>query len=425
VNFLAGLAGTMAAILLFTGVSAGGGQVGGEDSRTDAGLMLLRDLREQLQDAEDHGNKLSVKFEHLMDEAQAHRRLFVLVALSDYSYLDECDAAILIRRLSEVDSAVARGYYEQGADRHFSLMSALTDAREVADMINECAPESFAFADVTLGVVRRLFQNHEDGKVRDARSQRVYLTLRQSIRNRNRSLIDSAPDKVKGGCLVPTIDRQVSDLGVLVAVARTITPGYFLEFRTARDGQERHEAEEKARKGRRALVVRAQEETNKLIREWRSCSVPLCADARDNDGDGSADAADLGCQTGAGGRYDPDDQGEEDAGHGTRVLCDIDPASTGPRTFRDFSVNSGDELVGFNLRNVTSGELIFAKGVEVDPDFAAGGPFSLGASVCGPGTATTVSWRVEEVGIIWDYAVTKVEGVMPQPQPIVASGSTR
>ena len=118
-----------------------------------------------------------------------------------------------------------------------------------------------------------------------------------------------------------------------------------------------------------------------------------CKDKVDNDGDGKVDADDVGCQTGPGGAYDPEDTNEGDS-----VVTDI----CVPGAINVQHVEPGATSVQRHLLRI--GGTIFVERAIGDVDFTSGA-VDLGTDPCGPGTSVIVSWIVSGTTVVYDVAV--------------------
>jgi hypothetical protein len=426
-----GAVGIVVALLASLVVAAGsmGGEVTiGDGSRSEVGTDLLQQARRALENAEDRAKAGGEAYGKPVRLASKALKTFITWGFDRYEYFDTCNTRILLNLLLEIDADVGRGYFEQGSDRVGSLDEALSGARNVVVSIEGCAPGFESRADDLLSSVRRLIRLHEDGKVADQAGQRGYANLRTRIHNDNRNLITSAPDQVKGGCEIPGVYRSLEIYIGWVTNGVMTSPEFLLDFKRPKNAKQRRVADAVAERVRRSSAQQAQTAVTGLLRDWKECSPADCADAEDNDGDGSIDVADLGCaHSSFSNGLDVDDRSEEASEVPSSICPPVGVAATGqsPSAAHLINANSGDELLRWSVFDADTGQVLLAMDDD-QPGFTAGESASLGDSLCGPGTSATVRWRVEGTRVTWDFTVLKGDpDVAPRPSRIVVAGNTR
>ena len=409
-------------LALATG-SSGSAASDEEQSRSDAGAELLAQARRHLSNSEDHVNAGGAAYAEPIRKASERHKTFVLAAFAGYRYLEACDTGGLLYRVLEVDAGVNRGYFQERGDRVETLAEALQGARDLAEFVEGCSPGFAPRADEVLRDVRKLKREREDGRVGDRPGQTKYVKLLSEIRDDNRNLVASSPDQVNGGCEVPGFYRNLATYIGWATSGVMTTPQFLLGFNPPKSAKHERDADAVAKVVRRESVEGAYDATTRMIRAWKACSPPECEDGVDNDDDGMSDAGDVGCKSGPAGDYDPEDESENKAEMST-VVCG-GPGTSGIATHHMTNGNAGDDVIGLALHNVSTGAPIFVKG-PFDSDLDGGGPAPLGDSVCGPGTVTSVTWRVDGTSVIWDFTIVKEDKEAAPPRHrIVAVANTR
>jgi hypothetical protein len=205
------------------------------------------------------------------------------------------------------------------------------------------------------------------------------------------------------------------------------SPEFVLGFKRPKNVKQRRVANEVAERVRRSSAQEAQTAVTRMLRDWKECSPADCADAEDNDGDGSIDVADLGCTYSSfSNGHDVDDRSEEASELPSATCPPVGVAATAqfPSGAHLINANSGDELRRWSVFDADTGQVLLAMDDD-QPGFTTG-ESALGDSVCGPGTSTSVRWSVEEAKVTWDFTVLKGDpDVAPRPRRIVVAGNTR
>ena len=420
----AGLVGALCSVLVPAAISLGGSDEPGS-GRSAAGTRALKQMRHGLERAEDRARAADGEYRDALEDARQGRLLFVKAAFGDYTYLDACEASELLLEAEGASTFAGRGFYEQGERREKFLTKARTAGRNLLNLVVDCAPEHAEAPDRMMKALRRLIRDYEDAKLRDENARLEYRRLLEDIVGQNRELFAATDEQVLGGCEVPGFERSLVELDGMVLTAQ----GYSEDFLLAVDDDLSKEgAAKESLELRRTVLGHALDGVRDLIREWRTCSRPACADRIDNDEDGGTDQADIGCGSLAGGGYSGDDQSEDQAELPT-VVCPpsgVAAPADSPAGTQLTNTNAGNEVERIVLHNVSTGQVLLARDVERDPDALAGGPVSLGPGVCGPGTNTSVFWEVEGTTVTWDFVIVKDdEDVAPPQQRIVAVAGTR
>ena len=214
-----GCSAAFVAMLLMAMVWAPSAASGQEGSGPSAeALAKLKEVRQQLRDAEDVDDRFSKEFVSTLDDAAVAKLQFLKRAFRG-KVVEGCDLYDLLATLEAVDTRLAEAHAARAGLRVLAIKGARRSARNLVDVLENCANEErIALGRGILALIRALYGQAEDDELSGAELREQSLAVFQNKRRIVEGLKVDGCDLPPFFLTIDAIDREIQ-----IAMTTSIT----------------------------------------------------------------------------------------------------------------------------------------------------------------------------------------------------------